>query len=529
MSRGSADLTLLSTSSGRNRDGWLQRLRGGGLALKMVAATFPIIAAIVLATQLAIGITGYENQSRALESRAELIARLTSEAIARPLWNLDKPVYESQISAIARDTAFVGAEILDLKGQRILSYGAPAGDSEDITVTVPVIEPSSEPPTALAELRLTMSRGEIAAGVRHQLMIGLIAFAVLLLGFFLIVQLFLRRLVLQPLNILLNAMGRVERKEWQTAEWSSTDELGRVTGAFNRMVDALRSGDEAQRLLRELTIVQQALTENNSQLERANKLVLDSINYARRIQTALLPDPGAIGSSIADIAVEWKPRDIVGGDFYWMGEVRGRIVLVLADCTGHGVPGAFMTMIVASALDRVLQESGSDDPALLLAEIDRLVRTLLRQDREDGQNRGESLSDDGLDAAICVYDPPTRELRYAGAMIPLILVSPTGEARQVRADRHGLGYRTGRRGQPFTCHTMDLERGTALYLASDGVIDQFSARGTLFGRRRLTDTLLAARDRPMSEQIAAVAARLAAYRGGEPCPDDVTLLACRFA
>lgn len=501
----------------RGRSATLRR----GLALKMVGATFPIIAAVVLVTQIAVGFTSYRQQLGALEARADLILRLTAEAIARPLWNLDRPVYESQIRAIARDSSFIKAEITDTRGVSIFGHQRTVAPGEGrIAVSVPVMEPNADPPVPLGRLELVLSTAELASGLQYQLMIGMVAFVVLLLSFSATVHLILRRLVLRPLGVLLAAMGRVERKQWQTADWSSGDELGRVTDAFNRMVDRLRSGDEAQRLLQELRIAQQQLTENNAQLARANKLVLDSINYARRIQTALLPSLRALDSIGAETEVIWEPRDIVGGDYYWIGRHQDRAVLILVDCTGHGVPGALMTMIVASVIDHVLQEARDCDPAEMLAMIDRRVRTLLRQDQDEGG------SDDGMDAAICVYDPANRTVDYAGANIPLMTVHD-GEVTVVKADRRSLGYRTGRRSGIFTTHRLTVAPGMTLFIGSDGVIDQLGPSGRLFGRRRLAALLAAESGRPLGEQMRAISAALAAYRGSEACLDDVTLLACR--
>lgn len=497
-----------------------QTERSRGLALKIVGVTFPIITAIVLLTQVVIGYANYHNEWLVLHARADLIARLTAEAIAQPVWNLDRPTYESQIRAIGRDAAFVKAALIDPRGTVLFEQIGQQARPTDLEVSVPVVEPGSNPPSTTATLRLSLSNAELAAGIRQQMLIGLVAFIVLLATFAMTIHLALRHMVLRPVNLLLDAMGKVERKDWQTADWSSQDEVGRVVVAFNRMVKNLRSGDEAQRLLRELTVAQRQLRENNDKLERANKLVVDSINYASRIQTALLPalDPQR---GIGDIAVIWEPRDIVGGDYFWVGELDGRTILMLVDCTGHGVPGAFMTMIVASVLDRVLADNRQGDPAAMLKMIDGLVRTLLRQDRDEGT------SDDGLDAAICVYDPDTRELRFAGAMIPLIAIED-GKATIVKGDRQSLGYRTAGNDLPFTTRSMFVAPNTAIYLASDGVIDQFAPNGPLFGRRRLIETLLANTHLPLPAQMDAIRERLNAHRGGEACPDDVTLLACRL-
>ncbi len=174
-----------------------------------------------------------------------------------------------------------------------------------------------------------------------------------------------------------------------------------ISQAFNRMVEGLRSGDEAKQLL-------QQLEQAHAKLEAANRLVMESIGYARRIQSSVLPERTALAGTGLEVAVLWEPLHLVGGDYFWLEEIDGLGILVVADCTGHGVPGAFLTLIVATALDRLLHERSLRDPAAILETLDGMVRTQLRQD-----GRG-SESDDGLDCGICVWDPARSELRFAG-------------------------------------------------------------------------------------------------------------------
>ena len=149
------------------------------------------------------------------------------------------------------------------------------------------------------------------------------------------------------------------------------------------MVEGLRSGDAAKQLLVEL---EQA----HDRLERANRQVIESIGYARRIQDSVLPDRNALAGAGVEVAVLWEPLHVVGGDYFWLEEIDGLCVIAEADCTGHGVPGAFLTLIVATALDRLLHERGLRAPAAILAGLDAMVRTQLRQDgRGAGRGSGQ--------------------------------------------------------------------------------------------------------------------------------------------
>jgi sigma-B regulation protein RsbU (phosphoserine phosphatase) len=485
-----------------------QGARAGGksLAAKIFLATFPLMALAVLLAQSAVGLINYRDRLEALESRARLIATLTANAISRPLWNMDSNVYEDQVRAISDDPAFLWATILDEKGTKLFELGEkPAAADNAVLVRLTVPDPAGA--GRVGEFELAMSKKELAATAREQILIGLAAFIGLLIAMYGTVHAVTGNLMLSPLKKLLAAMGMVERKEWTTVEWESSDEMGRAVKAFNRMVEGLRSGDEAKRLLKEL--------------EAANRLILEGIGYARKIQDGLLPDKEALGDALAEIHVSWEPLQLVGGDYCWLQRFGDRSLIFIADCTGHGVPGAFMTMVVASALERILADYEGESPARILSKLDEMVRARLRQDRPD------SLSDDGLDAAICLWDMRTRRLTYSGANQPL-LYTKDGRLNTIKPTRASLGYRTLPPSQPFSDVTIDVEPGMSFYLFTDGVPDHMGGEPRrLFGRRRLIQALGEVMDRPVAEQAAHVETRLAEYRGHEPRRDDMMMIAFR--
>ncbi len=323
------------------------------------------------------------------------------------------------------------------------------------------------------------------------------------------------------------------------------DELGLLAGTVNRMLAQSQAGldgrDRAEgelaalardleRRVEERTVelvrgkaeVEGALARLNrvnGELEKANRHINDGIRYASRIQTALLPEAGALDGIVDALAIGWQPLDMVGGDYYWAGRFGGQGVVAVFDCTGHGVPGAFMTAVAASALARVLHHHGHDDPAEILTQLNRLMRSALRQDREG------AVSNDGLDAAICVIDPAAGTLRFAGANLPL-LVRADGAFRLVRGDRMSLGYVETPGDFRFTRH--DLALADSYFLFTDGVVDHVGGpKRRLFGRRRLVETLAAVAGLPLEEQMDAVFHRLDEWRGGEARRDDMTFLAFR--
>lgn len=318
------------------------------------------------------------------------------------------------------------------------------------------------------------------------------------------------------------------------------DELGLLVATVNAMLQGSQMGldgrDRAEselaalarnleRRVEERTAALARETEElqraKTQLEMANAFISDGIRYASRIQNALLPAPGALDAVVDEAAVAWMPLDIVGGDYWWTGHFDGKAVVAVIDCTGHGVPGAFMTAVVASSLNRILHHHCHDDPGEVLRELNRLVKTALRQDREG------AMSDDGLDAAICVIDRAKGSLRFAGANLPLLVGDGDG-LRVIKGNRVSLGYVSTPLECRFTTHEVAFAPGTTFYLFTDGVTDHLGGeKRRLFGRRRVEAALSAVAALPLDDQMAALMAALDAWRGAEPRRDDLTFVAFR--
>lgn len=510
-------------------DGTGGRTRSRSLGAKLLLRTFPVVALVVLLTQAGVAWVIWTDQRRDLVLHATMVADLTAEAIARPLWYFDRSVFEPQVRAIARDPDFRYSRVFDDRGIVLFEAGDRAAlDADDVVVIKrDVVEPGEQ--RLVGRLEVVLGTSSLTHTFRLLAIASSIAFAVLLLGFSAAAQIAVRRLILRPLDALLAAMGRVERKDWATVDWRSDDELGRAAATFNRMVGGLQSGDEAKRLLAELREAQAKLLERNAAVERANAMILSGIRYARRIQEGMLPAPQALEGLIAESAVWWEPLQSVGGDFYWMQRRGDLAVLIVADCTGHGVPGAFMTLVAAAEVDQLLARSpaGRLDPAALLQELDRRVRQRLRQEAGDGERPLGEASDDGLEAAVCVYDSRRRELDYAGAGIGL-LVQADGRVERIRPSRGALGYRTLPAPAVLEVHRLAVRPGDAFILHTDGVTDQVGGSPRrVFGRRRLAEALAARAGLSLQAQIVEIRACLEAYRDGEQPRDDVTLLAFR--
>lgn len=264
--------------------------------------------------------------------------------------------------------------------------------------------------------------------------------------------------------------------------------------------------------------------------ERQHRQLLESIHYASLIQTALLkPARQAMAGHLPGRHwVVWRPRDVVGGDFFHFVSLEDGFLAVLMDCTGHGVPGAFMTLIAQAALERALAEHGHDDPAALLAAMNRDIKHTLNQYQTGaaGEIPLED-SDDGLDAVLLRVRPRAGQWAFAGARSPLLRIPPpqAGAAEYLRGDRHGVGYRSTPHDTRWQNHHGPCLPGERFYLVSDGVIDQIGGEKRIaFGKKRLAQCLQETRHLDMEAQEKGFSETFSIYQGPEAARDDITLI-----
>jgi PAS domain S-box-containing protein len=258
--------------------------------------------------------------------------------------------------------------------------------------------------------------------------------------------------------------------------------------------------------------------ESEQRAAMANQLVLQSLRYASRIQAAILPAREVLTSVTDDYFLIWEPRDIVGGDFFWFQPIKDGYAIIVGDCTGHGVPGAFMTLIAWGMLDRILAEIPDSNPSQVLAGLHRGIQSLLGQDEDSGE------TNDGLEAGVCFINPSKREMTFAGAH--LSLWKAKGEdVIEIKGDRKGLGYRRYPREAEFMNFTLPLEDGDAFYLTTDGLIDQVGGpRGRSFGKRRFRNLLRRNQGAPMNKQAESLLRSFKKFQGQQIRRDDLTVL-----
>jgi PAS domain S-box-containing protein len=256
-------------------------------------------------------------------------------------------------------------------------------------------------------------------------------------------------------------------------------------------------------------------------LHEALEIISGSIRYASRIQRAILPQPETFLELMPKHFAVWEPRDVVGGDVYWIRSWGEGVLLILADCTGHGVPGAFITLISSGALDRAVAQTAPGDPAALIALMNKYVKVVLSQELQYGQ---EDSSDDGLELGVC-YIPPDREsVVFAGAHFQLFTVNG-GDVEIIKGDRKGIGYRFVSFDAAYENRTVQALPGQRFYMTTDGLIDQIGgAPRRSFGKKRFTDLLASLGESPLPEQGAVIFDTIEKHRGEESRRDDICVI-----
>lgn len=264
------------------------------------------------------------------------------------------------------------------------------------------------------------------------------------------------------------------------------------------------------------------LEEQNALIGMKNKEITDSIQYAKRIQESILPPDSHIAQLIPDSFIFYRPKDIVSGDFYWAEEWGGKTMIAVADCTGHGVPGAFMSIVGHNLLDQAVTVYGLDKPSLILNFINKQLYKILHQGSES------ELVKDGMDIGLVAIDRKNKKLEFAGAFNSLWIVRGK-ELTEVQADRMPVGALMGEITQNFSSKELDFLPGDRIYLLSDGFADQFGGpQGKKFKARQLKQLLIDTASLPMKEQGEKISAGFDAWRGNLEQIDDVCVVGVRL-
>ncbi len=297
-----------------------------------------------------------------------------------------------------------------------------------------------------------------------------------------------------------------------------------ILGDRVMQVSAIPEYDE-QQSLESVLVVSHDVTERKIielDIQHKNKNINDSINYARRIQNAIMPDSGAISEALPDSFILYKPRDVVSGDFPWFVQRKDEIFIAAVDCTGHGVPGALLSLIGYFLLNDIVRSRHVTDPGTILDLLDEGVTSTLRQDNADAATK------DGMDIALCRINTRSQTVEYAGAHRPLYAVV-NGELTEIKGDRFAVGGGKYKNQTNFTTTKLRMSKGDGIYFSSDGYPDQFGGpEGRKFGSKRTRELIGQLHGRPATELENSLNEAWVSWRGDLKQTDDVLLIGINF-
>ncbi len=271
-------------------------------------------------------------------------------------------------------------------------------------------------------------------------------------------------------------------------------------------------------------MAQEELLQQKDIIEHKNKDITDSINYAMRIQTSVLPQMAGLQSFFESHFVLYKPKDIVSGDFYWKAVVENKMVFAVADCTGHGVPGAFMSMLGSAFLNDIVSKEYITHTGVILRRLRKEVIRVLGADSQGQKHR------DGMDMAIICYNKESQSLQFSGANRPLYLIR-NGGLMEYKGDKMPIGLYD--RMDKFSHIDIEVQAGDVLYLFSDGFVDQFGGeKGKKFMTGKFKELLLSLSHLSMSEQETVLLQTLQQWTHPQNQPyeqvDDITVVGLKI-
>jgi len=297
------------------------------------------------------------------------------------------------------------------------------------------------------------------------------------------------------------------------------DFLNMVDEKIAYIFKSILLNDKTQAVLAENKEIDEALKE----LEKNNKRIMQSITYAKRIQHIILPPAVRLEVFFQEHFIIYEPKDVVSGDFYWFGQTKTKTYMAVVDCTGHGVPGAFMSIIGNTLLNQIVLEKNIHTPNEILSNLHNNIKIALKQDT--------SKNTDGMDVALCCfekqYDKDTFKITFAGAKNDLYYLK-NQTLKVVKGNRSSIGGIHSHSDLDFTNHIFYLDKGDSLYLASDGFADSCNAKRKKFGEGDFQNMILAYQALSMPIQKDAFWQELSAFRGTAEQRDDITLLGLRL-
>ncbi len=311
----------------------------------------------------------------------------------------------------------------------------------------------------------------------------------------------------------------------------------------NQKKEISEKNEELKNLLEEVLSQRDQINEQKNKIEQIHEQVTLSINYAKRIQTTILPDETILIKYFSEHFIFFKPKDVVSGDFYWWTHFNNQTIISVADCTGHGVPGAFMSLLGTLFLDKIIQEQKETNPGIILNKLrNEIIKTL----KQKGELREQK---DGMDMAVISVNHKTKELQFSGANNPIYIIK-AGKLNiinntNIQYDEFSLDDTTEyklytlhpdkmpisiyKKMDDFTTYNIKLEKDERIYLFTDGFADQFGGpKGKKFKYKAFKELLLKISDKPMKEQKRIIEKTFYEWKGDLEQIDDVTVVGIKI-
>ena len=329
------------------------------------------------------------------------------------------------------------------------------------------------------------------------------------------------KVITDPIKRLLNNVNRISDGHLdERAAVAGNNEITTLSKKFNLMIAQLEVlYNDLEKKVQERTA---EVVKQKEEIEEHQRNITDSIKYAKRIQTAILPPDEFVNKTLGENFILYIPKDIVSGDFYWLDEKDGLAMVAAVDCTGHGVPGAFMSIVGNSQLNFAINVKNARKASEILNELNHGVTQTLRD------KAGSEMVKDGMDLALCVIDYEKMSMEYAGAYNPLYLIR-NNDVLITKADKFPIGANPEGILPSFTNHKIDLVKGDVIYLFSDGFADQFGGpNNKKFFSKRFRELLLKVHELPMQKQKNSLLKAYEDWKGDFEQVDDILVIGIRI-
>jgi len=498
---------------------------------------FSVIVSSIITLMLffvVMGVEQYNRMGTMMDKKANYLSKLAQQSLIVPVWNMDDKSIDEIINAIFNDADVVYIAIKDgdstmahrvqstYKGKALTWFDA---KSSFTAITSPLVFDGH----TLGQLEVVVSNKSFKETLYRDFMYVLLLTTLLIIIVISRAISVIRSYIFKPLKEFEDAVTSIANGNMNAVmpHSESDHEIGRLAQAFEAMRHSIKS------LIQELNAANAGLEDKvqkrTLELESAHKSIKSSIEYAALIQSAVMPKQDAFSHHFDDYFDIWLPKDVVGGDIYLFDSLRtdqDECIVMVIDCTGHGVAGAFVTMMVKAIerqiVESILRSHNSVSPAEILSFFNVAIKQLLQQ-----HNKG-SLSNAGFDGGILYYNKREGIIKFSGAYTSLMYTEGL-ELKSLSGSKHSIGYTSSDANYTFKEHTITVQKGMQLYLSTDGFLDQLGGdKGFCFGRRHLMRVLNESQNHTMTEQKDILLHALSEYQGNHERNDDITVIGLKI-